>query len=309
MTTLFCFGLGYCARRYVADYGAAYDRVIGTSRRAEAARAAAAIAGPRVDVLAFDGVPASALTAADRLLVSIPPSATGDPVLAAFADTLAGAARLQAVAYLSTIGVYGDHAGAEVDETTAPRPISARSRARLAAERAWRDLGTRAGKPVAILRLAGLYGPGRNVLRKLAEGRAAPIVKDGHVFNRIHVADVAQAIDAAFARRADGIFNVADDEPSAAEEVITYGASLLGIAPPPPVPFAQASLSPMAQSFYAESKRAGNDRLKRELGVRLIYPTYRHGLDALHAAGEGSMASIEPDRGGVALNRGRNAES
>jgi nucleoside-diphosphate-sugar epimerase len=241
-----------------------------------------------VSMLTFDGVTTStaidcALDQADRVLVSIPPSAAGDPVLAISANALARCARLQSIVYLSTIGVYGDHGGAEVDEATQPQPRSPRSRARLAAEMAWREFGAHTGKRVAILRLAGIYGPGRSTLVKLAEGRAARIVKPGQVFNRIHVADVAQAIHAAFARCAEGIFNVTDDRPCSAEEVILYCASLLGTTPPPVIPFHEAatSLSPMAQSFYAENKRARNDKLKCELGVQPIYRTYREGMLAL----------------------------
>jgi nucleoside-diphosphate-sugar epimerase len=289
VTTLFCFGLGYCARRYVADYGASYQTVVATSRSAELTDTPA-LGEQAVTMLRFDGVTASAaigcaLDHADRVVVSVPPSAAGDPVLAMFGDALAQCSRLQSVVYLSTIGVYGDHAGAEVDETTPPLPLSPRSRARLAAERAWRELGARIDKPVAILRLSGIYGPGRNPLVKLAEGRAKRIVKVGQVFNRVHVADVVQTIHAAFTRRADGVFNVTDDEPCSAEQVLLYCASLMGMEPPPAIPFCaiEASKSAMARSFYLQSTRVQNHHVKRELGVQLIYPTYRSGMHALQA--------------------------
>ena len=204
-------------------------------------------------------------------------------MLAVLAEEFKQLPRLQSIVYLSTIGVYGDHAGARVCESTPPAPVSCRSRARLAAEQAWQQLGSEVGKPVAILRLAGIYGPGRNALVKLAQGRAMRVVKKHQVFNRIHVADIAQAIDAAFVRQAHGIFNVADDKPCPPEEIVVYGASLMGMEPPPAIPFAKAqtSMSPLARSFYAENRRVQNDKLKNVLGVRLIYPTYQAGLDAL----------------------------
>jgi nucleoside-diphosphate-sugar epimerase len=208
-------------------------------------------------------------------------------VLAHFGDVLARSPRQRSIVYLSTIGVYGDSGGAWVDETSEAHPGSARSKARLAAERAWQKFsGTRCA--VAILRLAGIYGPGRNALVNVANGTAKRLVKPGQVFNRIHVDDIAQAIDACFSHGASGIFNVADDEPGPPQDVIAFAAKLLDVPPPPEFPFdaAQKTMSPMAQSFYAENRRVRNDRLKRELGVRLMYPTYREGLRALLAAGE-----------------------
>jgi nucleoside-diphosphate-sugar epimerase len=165
-------------------------------------------------------------------------------------------------------------------------PSSTRGGDRLAAENEWRDLGARRGIPVAILRLAGIYGPGRSALTQLQRGIARRIVKPGQVFNRIHVGDIAQAIDAAFARNASGIFNVADDEPSPAGDPIAFAAQLMGIEAPPEIPFEQAepTMSPMALSFWQECRRVKNDKLKRELGVRLLYPTYREGLRALFSA-------------------------
>ena len=245
----------------------------------------------------FDGTEATpeasaALMDASAILVSVPPRQRGDPVLAHFANTIEAAPQLHSVAYLSTVGVYGDHGGAWVDESTPASPISERSRERLAAEQAWTALGGRAGKPVAILRLSGIYGPGQNALTQVARGIAKRIDKPGQVFNRIHVADIAQAIDAAFAKRADGIFNVTDDTPTPPGVPIALAAELLGRAPPPEIPFAEAAqgMSPMALSFYAESKRVRNERLKRELGVNLRYPTYREGLRALFESGDGSEA-------------------
>ena len=298
MRTLFCFGLGYSCEHYLARFGARFDRVIGTVRTPDKAAALVSTLGKQrpLEMLTFDGTAASPelikqIAEADAILTSVPPGPTGDPVLAHFADELARSTRLRSVVYLSTIGVYGDSGGAWVDETSEPRPGAARGQARLAAERAWQQLGD-AGRAVAVLRLAGIYGPGRNALVNVANGTAKRIVKAGQIFNRIHVDDITQAIDACFAHAASGLFNVADDEPAPPQDVIAFAADLLGVPPPPEIPFAdaQAAMSPMAQSFYAENRRVRNDKLKRELGVRLMHPTYREGLRALLVAGEGTAS-------------------
>ena len=291
MPTLMCFGLGYTAEHFVDAFGDRFDRTIGTVRGIERATELNARFAGRVKVLAWDGKSASAETKeaaadADTALVSIPQTETGDPVLAAFDEELVRAHRLRSIVYLSTVGVYGDHAGAWVDETATPRANSIRGQKRVAAENAWLEFGARSGADVAILRLAGIYGPGRNVLVQVARGEARRIAKPGQVFNRIHVADIAQAIDAAFAKASHGVFNVADDEPSPPGDPIVFAAQLLGREPPPEIPFAEAasSLSPMALSFWQDCRRVKNDKLKRELGVKLRFPTYREGLRALFAA-------------------------
>ncbi len=232
--------------------------------------------------------PARGERGALHVLVSIAPDEDGDPVLRHFRDELA-AAKPKALVYLSTVGVYGDHGGAWVDETSECRPVSKRARLRVAAEEEWRRFSEETGVPVAILRLAGIYGPGRGPFEKIRAGTARRIVKPGQVFNRIHVGDIAQIVEAAFERRASGIFNGVDDEPAPPEDVLLYAAELLGVPPPPEVAFEAAELSPMARSFYGESKRVRNDKIKRELGVTLAYPTYREGLKAI-------LAAIEPIR-------------
>jgi nucleoside-diphosphate-sugar epimerase len=288
---LICFGLGYSAQHFVENFGQKIDRIVGTVRSAERADTLNAHPSGRLKALIFDGSSATpdlrgAIAEADAALVSVPPDENGDPVLRACGDVLAHAQRLRGIVYLSTIGVYGDRGGAWVDEATPPQPGAARSRERLAAEQAWLDFGARHNIAVAILRLAGIYGPGQNALVQIASGKARRIVKPGQVFNRIHVADIAQAIDAAFARKVGGIFNIADDEPSAPGDPLAFAAQLLGRDPPPEVPFEEAAplLSPMALSFWQECRRVRNDGLKRELGVSLLYPTYREGLRALFAA-------------------------
>jgi nucleoside-diphosphate-sugar epimerase len=288
MRALICFGLGYCAEHYIGGYGDNFERIVGTVRSAERAALLNARFGGRLEAWPFAGASPTphvkhAIGEADRVLVSIPQTKTGDPVLGAFGDALAKAPKLRSIVYLSTVGVYGDQNGAWVDEEISPQPDSERGAERLSAERAWRDFGARTGVAVAILRLAGIYGPGRNAFVQIARGEARRIVKPGQVFNRIHVADIAQAIDAALAAQASGIFNVADDEPSPAGDPIAFAAALLGRNPPPEIPFAEAapSLSPMALSFWQDCRRVRNEKLKRELGVVLRYPTYREGLRAL----------------------------
>ncbi len=291
MSTLLCFGLGYSAEHFVGMFGDGFERVIGTVRSVERAAVLNARFAGRLKALFFDGIsPApeveQTIGEADFALISIPQTETVDPVLAAFGDALLHARRLRSLVYLSTVGVYGDHGGAWVDEDTPPRPDSARGRGRLAAERAWQRLGARSGVAIAVLRLAGIYGPGRNALVQIARGTARRIVKPGQVFNRIHVGDIAQAIDAAFARKAAAIFNVADDEPAAPGDPLVFAAQLLGRDPPPEIAFADAAptLSPMALSFWQGCRRVRNDKLKRDLGVTLLYPTYRQGLRALFEA-------------------------
>jgi nucleoside-diphosphate-sugar epimerase len=288
MSTLLCFGLGYSAEHFVAAYGDGFERIIGTVRSAERAAVLNARLSGRLNTLVFVGGSATpevedAIRDAAFVLVSIPPSETVDPVLAALNHALAHAPRLRAVVYLSTVGVYGNHHGEWVDEETPAKPGSERARARLVAERAWQEFDSRHGTPVAILRLAGIYGPGRNAFVQIERDSARRVVKRGQVFNRIHVADIAQAIDAAFAQTASGVFNVSDDEPSPAGEPLVFAAQLMGTPAPPEIPFeeAAASMSPMAKSFWQECRRVRNDKLKRELGVDLHYATYREGLRAL----------------------------
>jgi nucleoside-diphosphate-sugar epimerase len=287
---LFVFGLGYSASHFARVYRDRFARIAATVTSQDKANS---LSANGIDARLFspdyvDPGIERLLRDSDALLISVPPDQTGDPVLARFSDAAAGAPHLTWIGYLSTIGVYGDRRGGWVDETTPPCPISDRSRERLAAENAWLDLGTRSGKAVHVFRIAGIYGPGRNALRQLADGTAKRIIKPGQVFNRIHVDDIAAALMASFEKpRAGAIYNLADDEPAPAADVVAHAARLAGVVPPPEVPFEEARLGPMAASFYGESKWAANRLIKSELGVRLRYPTYREGLEALRAAGEG----------------------
>ena len=282
---LLCFGLGFSARASVERLRTRLERVWGTTRQDAAPRRPAPSG---VTMIAFGGATrsraaAEALAEADYVLVSIPPGDDGDPVLNHFRDDLAARAP-SSVVYLSTVGVYGDHGGAWVDETSACRPVSKRSLLRLAAEQAWERFSAEAGVPVAIIRLAGIYGPGRGPFQKVRSGSARRIIKPGQVFNRIHVDDIAAIVAAAFDKHVGGVFNGVDDAPAPPQDVIAYAAELLGLPPPPEIAFEDADLSPMARSFYGESKRVRNDKIKRDLGVELAYPTYREGLQAVRDA-------------------------
>lgn len=286
MSHLFCFGLGYSAQCLGSRLAAQGWRVSGTARSAEGAKA---IAAAGFATFVFDGAKPGAdlrdaLHAATHVLVSVPPDADGDSVLNHHGRDLEAASSVTWIGYLSTIGVYGDHQGAWIDETTPPNPSSQRSRWRLDAEVAWLALGAHSGKRTEIFRLPGIYGPGRSAIDRLREGTAQCIVKPGQVFNRIHVEDIAEALCAGIAGRgAHQIFNVTDDEPAPPQDVVAFAARLLHMPPPPEIAFEAAKLSPMAASFYAENKRVGNARLRRELGVELKFPSYREGLQAILA--------------------------
>ena len=238
------------------------------------------------DALAFDGSAlspalATALSGATHLLMSAPPGEAGDPLLAApgFSDLEVPA--LRRVAYLSTVGVYGDHGGAWVDETSPLCPVSQRSRQRVAAEESWQAFAAARNLDLGIFRLSGIYGPGRSAIDNLRAGTARRIIKPGQVFNRIHVEDIGGAVARALMRNGPlGIFNLTDDEPCPPQDVVTYAADLLGMPPPPEIPFEAADLSPMGRSFYGENKRVSNAKIRSELGYRFRYPTYREGLKA-----------------------------
>lgn len=272
---LFVFGLGFSGLEIARAAMAAGWPVSGCVTTEEKA---ALLRGDGIDAVTF-GAAAEKAGAATHILVSIPPGDSGDPALAACAGL-----RPAWFGYLSTTGVYGDRGGGWVDETDAPNPTQARSRARIAAEQAWQAWGTRQGGPVDIFRLPAIYGPGRSALDQVREGRAHRIDKPGQVFSRVHVVDLAQTVLAAMARgRAGAVYNVTDDDPAPQADVIAFACELLGVQAPPLVPYDEAAqrMSPMARSFYAENRRVRNDRIKRELGVVLAYPSYREGLRAI----------------------------
>jgi nucleoside-diphosphate-sugar epimerase len=243
------------------------------------AEKAARLAGEGIEAEVLS--PSSArLNRATHLLSTVAPQASGDPVLPALRQ-----ARPDWLGYLSTTGVYGDRGGGWVDETDAPRPGQARSRHRLEAERAWQAWAGELAVPLDIFRLPAIYGPGRSALDQVREGRAQCIDRPGQVFCRVHVDDIAQAAVAAMKRAKGTLYNVVDDEPCAQADVVAFACELLGRPAPKLVPWDEAApgLSEMARSFYAENRRVRNDRIKRELGVRLKFPTYREGLRAIAA--------------------------
>lgn len=277
---LFCFGLGYSARALAASLREAGWRIAGTVRGE-----AKELEALGYEIHRFDGATpmadaAGALSGATHLLSSVPPGASGDPVLAAHAADIEAAGSLQWIGYLSTTGVYGDREGGWVDEGSELRPTGERGRRRVAAEAAWFGLKTRAA--VQAFRLAGIYGPGRNALETVRQGRARRIVKPGQMFSRIHVDDIVQVLRASIARPDPGAaYNLCDDETAPPQDVIAFACELLGVEPPPEVAFADAELSPMARSFYRDNKRVSNRRIKEELGVALAWPNYRDALRAL----------------------------
>ena len=279
MPHLFCFGLGYSAQALMREVARFGWIISGTNRSGETVEGCN-------KVWPFDGtavIPGEALDGVTHILVSIPPGNEGDVVIRWHdAELTRRATQVRWLGYLSTTAIYGDRGGEWVDESSALSPTTDRGRRRLEAENAWLALFVQSSLPVHIFRLAGIYGPGRNQLLSVRDGTARRIIKRGQVFSRIHRDDVAGVLQASIARPSPSrAYNVCDDEPSPPEEVVAYAAHLLGRAPPPEVSFEIAELSPMARSFYADSKRVSNRRIKRELGYRLLYPTYREGLKAL----------------------------
>lgn len=283
--TLFCFGLGYTAgvlsRRLMAQGWS----VRGTSRSEVAC---AELTAQGITAWTFDrdrplADPAAALAGVTHILASVPPDEAGDPVLDLHgADIAALSPTLQWAGYLSTTGVYGDRGGGPVDEASTRRPSTVRGERRVAAEDGWCGLWRGRGVPMHLFRLAGIYGPGRNALETVRHGQAHRIVKPGQVFSRIHVDDISAVLEASMARPNPGAaYNVCDDEAAPPQDVIAFACELLGVEPPPEVPFEAAELSDMARSFYAENKRVANGRIKHELEVTLRYPDYRAGLRAL----------------------------
>ena len=275
--TLLSIGHGYSAQALARRLIPQGWSVIGTTRNP--ARAAA-FAADGIEPLLLPGPLAPALARASHILTSVAPDASGDPILRDHAEELR-AARPDWLGYLSTTAVYGDHQGGWVDEETPLTPATARGQARVDAERGWAALGL----PLHIFRLAGIYGPGRGPFEKVRDGTARRILKPGQVFSRIHVDDIAQVLVASMQHpRPGAIYNLCDDDPAPPEDVIAHAAELLGLPLPPAIPYDQADLTPMARSFYAESKRVRNDRIKSELGITLLHPTYHQGLAALLAS-------------------------
>ncbi len=279
----FFFGLGFSsfatAEAMRADGG--FASISGTVRSAEKA---GLLAGQGIEARLFDGTARSSSVAealrrgVTHVIQSIAPDEHGDPVLRHHRDDLDAARDVQWLCYYSTVGVYGDFDGAWIDESAPLVPRNMRSDRRVLAEQAWRDYAAARGVPLTILRLAGIYGPGRSTFDKLRAGTARRVIKPGQVFNRIHVADIARITTLAAKARLDGTFNLADDEPAPPQDVIELGAQMIGLTVPQDLPYATAEMTPMQRSFYRDNKRVSNRAIKQALGIDLLYPDYRSGL-------------------------------
>ena len=277
----FFFGLGFSSQASAEAMRAGGAEAVGGTVRTPDKAARLGAAG--IGAVLFDGTePARdvtvALKSATHVIQSIAPDENGDPVLRVFRDDLLKAPDLEWLCYYSTVGVYGDFGGDWIDETAPLVPRNMRSDWRVSAEQEWRDLAAARGVPLTILRLAGIYGPGRSTFDKLRAGTARRVIKPGQVFNRIHVADIARVTALAAEARLDGTFNLADDEPAPPQDVIEHAARMTGLPVPPDLPYETAEMTPMQRSFYRDNKRVSNRAIKEALGIDLLYPNYRVGL-------------------------------
>ncbi len=275
--TLLSIGHGYSAQALAERLLPQGWHIIATTRNPDKA---ARLRAQGMDAIIWPGE-ALPIERASHVLTSVAPLAT-DPVLEAHGAELATAQHLKWVGYLSTVGVYGDHQGGWVNEDSPTSARLARGQARIAAEAAWQALGAKAGFRVHVFRLAGIYGPGRGPFEKLRNGTAQRVIKPGQYFSRIHAEDIGLALELSIhSDIGSRVFNLCDDMPAPPQDVLEHAASLLGMPPPPEVSFEEADLSPMARSFYSDSKRVRNDRAKRELGWSPLYPDYQSGLAAI----------------------------
>jgi nucleoside-diphosphate-sugar epimerase len=277
----FFFGLGFSSQASAGAMLAAGAEAVGGTVRAP--EKAARLRAEGIEAVPFDGTApgadvAAALTSATHVIQSIAPEESGDPVLRHFRDDLLAAPDLEWLCYYSTVGVYGDFGGEWIDETAPLVPRNMRSDWRVSAEQAWRDFAAERGVPLTILRLAGIYGPGRSTFDKLRAGAARRVIKPGQVFNRIHVADIARVTALAAQAKLNGTFNLADDEPAPPQDVIEYAAKMIDLPVPPDLPFETAEMAPMQKSFYRDNKRVSNRAIKAALGIDLLYPNFRAGL-------------------------------
>jgi nucleoside-diphosphate-sugar epimerase len=286
---VFFFGMGYSSRATAQALHQLRDPGIPIAGTTRSEGGAEAFADSNYRMHVFDGKTPGAtlgedLRKATHVILSIPPDEHGDPALLHHRADVDAAENLQWIGYFSTVGVYGDFGGAWIDEDAPTRPVNLRSRQRVAAEEAWRDYAAQRGVPLFIERLAGIYGPGRSAFDKLREGTARRIVKAGQVFNRIHVADIGRVTALAALAKLAGTYNLSDTEPAPPQDLVTYAAEIMGVPAPAEVPFETAEMTPMARSFYSDNKRVKSQRVLDALGTKLLYPTYREGLDAIWRA-------------------------
>jgi len=283
---VFFFGMGFSSLATARAIHQIIDDdipIFGTSRTEERIEA---LADSPYRAHLFDGESPGTTLVPDlrrstHVVLSIPPTEAGDPALRMHRADLDQAPDLEWLCYFSTVGVYGDFGGAWIDESAPTRPINQRSAHRVEVEQQWRDYAEERGVPLLILRLAGIYGPGRSAFDKLREGTARRIVKPNQVFNRIHVEDIGRVAALAAQRKLSGTFNLADDEPAPPQDLIAYAAHQMGVPVPPDIAFEDANMTPMARSFYSDNKRVSNKAIKAALGIELLYPTFREGLDAI----------------------------
>ena len=287
MTHLLILGAGFSGKAIGETFKAAGFSVSGTTRSTEKAETLRTLG---IEPILYDGGVISKALAADmaratHLVQSIAPGKDGDPLFRANVPALSTLMpKLEWAGYLSTVGVYGDHKGGWVDEETVLNPVSARSVERVEAENHWLAFGKASGLPVAVLRLAGIYGPGRNALRNMEEGTARRLIKQDQVFNRIRVEDIGRSALFLAETRHGGVWNITDDEPGPPQDVVAEAARLMGLPTPPDIPFETAELSPMARSFYGENKRVSNAKL-RAAGFEFRFPNYRQSLADLWSSG------------------------
>jgi nucleoside-diphosphate-sugar epimerase len=288
MTHLLILGAGFSGKAIGETFRNAGFTVSGTTRSAEKAEALRTLG---IEAILYDGGVISEVLAADmaratHLVQSIAPGKDGDPLFRTGSPALASLMpKLEWAGYLSTVGVYGDHKGGWVNEETVLNPVSARSVERVEAENHWLAFGAASGLPVAVLRLAGIYGPGRNALRNMEEGTARRLIKQGQVFNRIRVEDIGGSALFLAQGHLGGVWNITDDEPGPPQDVVAEAARLMGLPVPPDIPFETAELSPMARSFYGENKRVSNAKL-RAAGFQFRFPNYRQSLAELFSSGQ-----------------------
>jgi nucleoside-diphosphate-sugar epimerase len=283
---VFFFGMGYSSLATAHAMHEIIDKdvpIAGTTRTEEGVER---LAESPYRLHVFDGIKPGATLGADlskatHVVLSIPPNDDGDPALNLHADDLTAARDLQWLCYFSTVGVYGDFSGEWIDESATTRPLNKRSRQRVEVEQSWREFAAKRGIPLLVLRLAGIYGPGRSSFDKLREGTARRIVKPGQVFNRIHVDDIGRITALAAQQKLGGTFNLSDDEPAPPQDLVEYAARLMGVPVPPGIPFESAQMTEMARSFYSDNKRVSNKAIKAALSTELTYPNYRVGLDAI----------------------------
>ena len=283
MFHLFCFGFGFSARHLAGHLSKKGWKISATVRSKEKCKA---LKAKNIDCQVFDGLAPlenlGNLRSATHVLLSVPPGEDGDPVYNIHYDDLTTINHCIWVGYLSTIGVYGDTGGTLVDETAPLLAKTTRGLRRIRSEGLWLRLSKKYELPIHIFRLAGIYGAGRSAIDQVRKGEARRIIKQGHLFSRIHVEDIAAAIESSMDKpRPGAIYNVCDDEPAMNSDVVKYAAFLMNAKLPPAIPFNDASLSEMVRSFYSEHRRVDNSLIKAELGIKFKYSNYRLGLKAI----------------------------